>query len=146
MIDKFNIRVYGIWIRDQKILVSNENIDGFKMTKLPGGGLEFGEGPMDCVVREFKEELGVHIAVSALVHTSESFIQSAFKKNEQVIAIHYSVNSDDEIVSLKTEQSTNVGRINHHQFEWINLSVLDLERFTFEMDRLALHKLMRSKK
>ncbi len=29
MVSKFNIRVYGIWQKDDKILVSNEEIKGF---------------------------------------------------------------------------------------------------------------------
>ena len=37
MVSKFNIRVYGIWLKGDKILMSNENIEGFKMLKLPGG-------------------------------------------------------------------------------------------------------------
>lgn len=140
MIDKFNIRVYGIWIRDQKILVSNENIDGFKMTKLPGGGLEFGEGPKDCIIREFKEELDVDITVKQLVHATESFVQSVFRKNEQVLAMHYLVECEDEIASLNTTQTTHVGRQNIHAFEWVSLAGLDLSTFTFEMDQLALHR------
>ena len=38
---KFNVRVYGIWIKSDKILLSHENIDGYAMTKFPGGGLEY---------------------------------------------------------------------------------------------------------
>jgi 8-oxo-dGTP diphosphatase len=140
MIDKFNIRVYGIWLKDNKILVSHENIDGFSMTKLPGGGLEFGEGPVECLIREFKEELDVTIRVKQLLHTSENFVQSVFKKNEQVLAIHYLVESDDEIANLQTTQATNLGRENVHKFEWVELNKLDLDTFTFEMDKLALNR------
>lgn len=138
MIDKFNIRVYGIWVKDHKILVSNENISGFKMTKLPGGGLEFGEGPAECIVREFKEELDVLVVPKKLVYTTEYFIQSAFKKNEQVIAIHYLVESDDKIANLQTTQTTNLGGNNIHHFEWVSLDALRIDKFTFEIDRLAL--------
>ena len=93
--NKFNVRVYGIWIKSDKILLSHENIDGYAMTKFPGGGLEFGEGALDCLKREFMEELGVKISQAKLVHVSEKYIPSAFKKNEQVIAVHYLVDSDD---------------------------------------------------
>ena len=56
---QFNIRVYGILINEQnQVLVSDELIRGNYYTKFPGGGLEFGEGTRDCLVREFKEELG----------------------------------------------------------------------------------------
>lgn len=141
MVSKFNIRVYGVWQKGNKILVSNENIDGFKMLKLPGGGLELGEGPTECVVREFAEELGVNVKIVRLLHTTSSFVQSAFRKNEQVIAIHYVVKCEDEIKSYNTVQTTNVGRQNIHHFEWRELNEELLSQFTFEMDREALKQL-----
>ena len=141
MVNKFNIRVYGIWQKGNKILVSHENIDGFEMLKLPGGGLEFGEGPQDCVVREFAEELGVNVVVQGLLDTTENFVQSAFRKNEQVIAIHYRVRCDEEIKSYNTIQATNVGLQNIHHFEWRELDNELMAQFTFEMDRAALRKL-----
>lgn len=142
MVSKFNIRVYGIWLKGDKILMSNENINGFKMLKLPGGGLEYGEGPVDCVIREFKEELGVSIEVSSLLHTTENFISSAFKKHEQVIAIHYLVTSNDAIASMEITQPTRLGGTNYHMFEWCTLNAELLTKLTFEMDRQALIRLM----
>lgn len=141
MVDKFNIRVYGIWINDKKILLSNEDINGFKMTKLPGGGLEFGEGLRDGLQREFKEELGVDIHIERLVHTTDVFIRSAFRQNEQVIASHYLVSSDALITSYTTQQSTNLGGVNNHRFQWVDWNKDVLEQLTFEMDKLAVEKL-----
>ncbi len=142
MIDKFNIRVYGIWLKDNKILISHENIDGFQMLKLPGGGLEFGETPADCVKREFFEELGVTINARRLLHVTEQFIQSVFKKNEQVIAVHYEVESIDQPQKLEIIQPTNSGRKNAIKFEWRTLNQRLLEDFTFEMDKEAIQKLL----
>ncbi len=143
MDSKFNIRVYGIWLKGDKILISNENIDGFKMLKLPGGGLEYGEGPVDCVIREFKEELGVSIEVNSLLHTTENFIPSAFKKHEQVIAIHYLVTSNDAIASMEITQPTRLGGKNYLMFEWCTLNAELLTKLTFEMDRQALIHLIK---
>ena len=145
MIDKFNIRVYGIWIKNNKILISNENIDGFQMTKLPGGGLEYGEGAIDCLIREFKEELDVQIKVLDLVHTTDQFVQSAFRKNEQVLAMHYFVQSEDEIKTYNTIQTTRVGTENNHQFTWEDFNSALLDQFTFEMDKIALEKLFNTR-
>lgn len=142
MVSKFNIRVYGIWRKDDKILVSNENIDGFKMLKLPGGGLEYGEGPKECLVREFKEELGVEIEIDKLVHTTENFIQSVFRQNEQVVAIHYLVHSHDTIKNMQTTQPTRLGGTNFHKFEWKELHTNLLNELTFEMDKQALAVLL----
>ena len=55
----FIIRVYGIYIDpDKGILVSDELVNGKYITKFPGGGLEFGEGTIDCLKREMVEETG----------------------------------------------------------------------------------------
>jgi len=141
MSGKFNIRVYGIWLKNDQILISNENIDGFEMVKLPGGGLEFGEGTKDCLIREFKEELDVKIEVKKLLHTTDTFIESAFKKNEQIIACHYLVDSSDLIREYAITQSTKVGRQNKISFEWRDLTKALFQEFTFEMDKIALEKL-----
>ena len=56
-VNKFNIRVYGILINEHsQVLVTDELINAKEITKLPGGGLEFGEGTIDCIKREFMEE------------------------------------------------------------------------------------------
>nr|MCU0376467.1 NUDIX domain-containing protein [Chitinophagaceae bacterium] len=61
----FNVRVYGILINEQgELLVADEKIRGGYYTKFPGGGLEFGEGTRDCLVREFQEELGLKVEVT----------------------------------------------------------------------------------
>ena len=61
---RFNIRVYGVLINDQKqVLVADELIRGKNYTKFPGGGLEFGEGTRDCLRREFLEEMNLKVEV-----------------------------------------------------------------------------------
>lgn len=87
----FNVRVYGIWINDDhEILLSDEQIGDFRFTKFPGGGLEFGEGIKDCLIREWKEELDTDIEVLTHVYTTDFFQKSAFD-DSQVISIYYKV-------------------------------------------------------
>lgn len=89
MIDKINIRVYGICIKDKKILALHEEYAGELLTKLPGGGLEYGESTLDCLKREFMEELNLHISIKEHFYTQEEFLVSRFKDNEQLLTIYY---------------------------------------------------------
>ncbi|MBK9515443.1 MAG: NUDIX domain-containing protein [Flavobacteriales bacterium] len=55
----FTIRVYGLLLHAGHVLVSDELIKGRRITKFPGGGLEYGEGLKDCLIREIREEIGI---------------------------------------------------------------------------------------
>ena len=93
MIDKINIRVYAIYINEnQEIMALDEGYAGQKLVKLPGGGLEFGEGTLECLHREFAEELNLKIEVLEHFYTQEEFLVSMFRENEQLLTIYYTVN------------------------------------------------------
>ncbi len=94
----FNIRVYGILINEQKqVLVSDEFIRGNFYTKFCGGGLEKGEGTRDCLKREFMEEMGLNVAVTDHLYTTDFYQQSAFDPAHQIISIYYRVKALEEI-------------------------------------------------
>ena len=85
----FNIRVYGLVINDrEELLVTDEFRAGMKMTKLPGGGLIWGEGIHDCLKREFKEELNCSIDILEHFYTTDFFQISAFNNEHQLISIY----------------------------------------------------------
>jgi 8-oxo-dGTP pyrophosphatase MutT (NUDIX family) len=56
---KYNIRVYALILNgENEVLLSDEYQMDMKMTKFPGGGMEYGEGTIDCLQREAMEEFG----------------------------------------------------------------------------------------
>jgi len=63
----YRVSVKGLCVREGKILLCEDWTAGnlFKGEKaaweLPGGGLDFGEAPHDCIAREVREEMGVEI-------------------------------------------------------------------------------------
>ena len=90
----FTIRVYGICIKriegTRKILVMDEVIKGRRITKFPGGGLEYGESTVDCLIREIREELKVEATDLRHFYTTDLFQQSLFHTAPmQVISIYY---------------------------------------------------------
>lgn len=85
-----NVRVYGLWVVDNQVLLSNEKVNGLEVIKFPGGGLEYGEGTIDCLKREWMEELNINIEVLQHFYTTDFYQPSAFD-NSQVLSIYYLV-------------------------------------------------------
>lgn len=127
---KFNIRVYGILINENnQVLVCDENIKGHLVTKFPGGGLEFGEGTIDCLKREFMEETGNTIEVLSHFYTTDFFQPSAFNTNHQVISIYYLIKPKGEFIINKTDEIL--------LFRWISLNEISENDFTLPIDKIV---------
>ncbi len=90
-IKRFNIRVYILLFDESntRILLSDEIVEGENYTKFPGGGLEYGEGLLDCLHREAREELGQDVEVLHQYYTSEIFQPSKFSPENQIICVYY---------------------------------------------------------
>lgn len=101
----FNVRVYGLLTEPERgVLVTDEWIKGLKVTKFCGGGLEYGEGTIACLKREFLEEMQLPIEVESHFYTTDFFQPSAFHPDHQIISIYYCVKALEEIrVPLHTE-------------------------------------------
>ena len=86
----FTIRVYGLLVHRDHVLVSDELIKGRRITKSPGGGLGYGEGLRDGLVREVHEELRVEALDLVHFYTTDFFQQSAFHDRPmQVVSVYY---------------------------------------------------------
>jgi len=87
----FVIRIYGIIMNEQnEVLLTDEYQLDMKMTKFPGGGLEYGEGTVDCLRREFREECnGQEIENIRHYYTTDFFQQALFFEDHQLISIYY---------------------------------------------------------
>lgn len=87
----FNVRVYGLLLNEQNhILISDEEEYGFQFSKFPGGGLEYGEGLIEGLKREFIEECQTEIEVLDHFYTTDFFIKSVFNES-QVISVYYMI-------------------------------------------------------
>ena len=133
MIDKINIRIYGCAIKDRKLLVLHEEYAGEQLMKLPGGGLELGEGVTDCLKREFDEELNVKIKITEHLYTQEGFLLSKFRKNEQLLTIYYLVEILDETDFLILDPCI-------EKTEWISIEETQ-NPFSLPVDRIVFEKL-----
>lgn len=78
--EKFTIGAFAIIFDDQRRVLLCHRCD-YDLWNLPGGGLEKGESPWDCVVREVKEETGLDVKIEKL-----SGIYSKPKKDDIVFS------------------------------------------------------------
>lgn len=133
----FNVRVYGILIHEGRLLVSDEYIKGMNITKLPGGGLEFGEGAIDCVIREFKEELDIEVEVESHFYTTDFFVNSAFNTNSQVISIYYKVKHPGPFGFKIADKPFEFEKVKEgaQSLRWISLEHVSENDFTFIIDK-----------
>ncbi len=132
----FNVRVYGILTDNGNVLVSDEFIKGKLITKFPGGGLEFGEGTSDCVVREFKEELNLKVEVIRHFYTTDFFVTSAFNTNSQIISIYYLVKALEPMKFKTTHKVFDFEKKEGAQsFRWLKLKEINESNFTFVIDK-----------
>ncbi len=129
MIDKINVRVYATVLKDKKILSLHEEYVGEYLLKFVGGGLEFGESIIECLHREFEEELNLKIKNLEHFYTQEDFLVSKFRDNEQLLTIYYLaeiVDEDDLIIRDSCIEKV----------EWISLET-DENPFPLPVDKIV---------
>lgn len=124
---RFNIRVYGIWLQNERVLVSEEQIKGKSFVKFPGGGLEFGEGIADCLKREWLEELGMEIKILEHFYTTD-FYQPSLFDDSQVVSIYY-------LIEPVHEESYILNRNEHEHSYWLKLEDVSADTFPLPIDK-----------
>ncbi len=143
-IRKFNIRVYGIVMNDrEEVLLTDEFRLGMPMTKFPGGGLEFGEGTIDCLKRECREELNQEIEVIHHFYTTDYF-QPTHLLNEpqQLISIYYLIKLQAPHLVKTAKSADELEAIDGAQlFRWVSVNNLSPDDLTFPIDKKVLELL-----
>ena len=139
-----SLRVYGLLINaDNEILISDEKEYGMLFSKFPGGGLEYGEGTIDGLKREFMEECDAEIEVLSHFYTTDFFLKSAFS-DAQIVSIYYAVknvaplNLNIKQVPFDFDEEGEVLQV----FRWVKINDLKVEDITFPIDKHVV-KLLR---
>jgi len=143
---QFTIRVYFL-LRDESglcLLLSDERIGEGEFTKFPGGGLEWGEGPVECALREAREELGQDIEVTSHFYTTDFFVESQFHPRTQVISIYYNARLIGPQIFQTTERPFGFVNIEGREesFRWVEISKLKDADLDFPIDRVVVRKLL----
>jgi 8-oxo-dGTP diphosphatase len=136
---RFNVRAYFLLFNETNdaVIVSDELIFGNAYTKFPGGGVDFGEGPADTVIREAMEELKQTIEVTDHFYTTDFYVPSFFHPADQIISIYYTARMIgpqqfiDSVVAFDFKQQI----YNEESFRWVKLSNIQEDMFHFAADK-----------
>lgn len=140
----FNVRVYGLLIHDEKVLVADEFFHDTFITKFPGGGLQFGEGTIDCLKRELKEELNLDAHIMDHFYTTDFFLPSAFDSSKQIISIYYLADAGNLSMVKVSPNKPEPGllRNGYCSFRWLPFALLSEDEFTFPADKTVARLLL----
>jgi 8-oxo-dGTP diphosphatase len=142
-IKHFNLRVYALIIQDGHILLSDEYVHNMKMTKFPGGGLYFGEGPADCLKREAMEEFGQDIEIIGHFYTTHFFQNALFYPDQQLISIYYLARfPENPRFKISTRPfDFEILKEESQSFRWVEISQLSENDLSFPIDKFVLNML-----
>ncbi len=142
----FIIRVYGLVLNNKKeVLLTDEYQLGMKMTKFPGGGLHYGEGTIDCLKREFREECnGQELKNIRHFYTTDYYQKALFYENHQLISIYYLADLDVPVTFRISDKPFDFEKLENgnQSFRWLHLEKALPEMVSFPVDKLVLSKLI----
>lgn len=122
----FSYRVAGILIHDGKVLLQRPRFnDGYS---IPGGHISFGETTAETLIREYKEEIGLDIAIERLILVGENFWSWDGKPCHQ-ICLYYLISmpghSQIPLDGIFQARDDMEGELVDLDFCWIPLKELD---------------------
>jgi len=141
---KYVIRVYALILNDKnEVLVSDEYMMDMKMVKFPGGGMEKGEGTLECLQRESMEEFGQELTNISHFYTTDFYQEALFYEDHQLISIYYRAEFNEEIRFQISEKPFDFPELVNgaQSFRWIAPGELKEGELSFPIDRIVLEKL-----
>lgn len=138
----FNVRVYGLLINgNNQILISDEQSGGRSFSKFPGGGLEYGEGLIDALKREFVEECNAEIEVLNHFYTTDFFEKSSFN-DSQILSVYYLVKEIKPLEMAFKTVALDFDEASLQSFRWVSLDELKEDDVTFRTDKTVVNQLL----
>lgn len=113
------------------------------MTKFPGGGMQFGEGSIDCLKRESIEEFGQQLEIIRHFYTTDFFQKAYFYDDRQLISIYYLAYFPEPLKFKISEQEFDFfpDENGKQSFRWIKIDTITPEMFTFPVDKVVAERI-----
>lgn len=117
---KFNCRVVGICVKENKIFLSKMKDD--KYWTFVGGKVAFGEATDAAVLREYKEEVGVNLQIDKLIALIENFFDLQGYSWHQYI-FFYQLRDDNNVLEF-FDGERQIADDGNAIYKWFDLSEL----------------------
>lgn len=128
-------------MENDKLLIVDEHYKQRDITKFTGGGMNAGEGSIECLQREIREEMHMKVGVIEHFYTTDFFQQSAFREDEQILSIYYIIRRrhPEQPINHNWQEMANEHKI---KFRWIATKDLDQNMFTFPIDKKVIEMIV----
>ena len=133
---RFNCRVNGICIKENKIFLSKLKTDEY--WTFVGGKVEFDEATDAAILREYKEEVGVDLQVDKLLALIENFFDLGGDSWHQYI-FFYQLRDDNNVLEF-FEGERQIADNEDGVYKWVDLSELDNMLIKPDCSREVLNK------
>lgn len=141
---QFTIRVYALIISNRdEVLVTDEFQLNMKMTKFPGGGMNFGEGAIDCLKREMLEECNQEIEGIQHFYTTDFYQKALFWEGYQLMSIYYLAKIKAPVRFSISEIPFDFPEMKNgcQSFRWVSPGEINPDDFAFPIDKHVAHLL-----
>ncbi len=138
---KYSIRVYMLILNERKeILISDEYLLDMEMAKFPGGGMEYGEGTVDCLKREAMEEFGQDITNIRHFYTTDYYQKALFFEDHQLLSIYYLADLTEPGKIEVSDKAFDFPELKNgaQSFRWVSLVSMGEEDLKFPIDRKVI--------
>lgn len=117
--NKVRVRVCGLcWHQSRLLMVNHKGLREGDFWAPPGGGLEFGETLEQVLIREFKEETGLNIAIDSFL-----FIHEHIQKPLHAIELFYQVTLLSGELKIGNDPETETKVI--HDVRWMSIKEIE---------------------
>ena len=120
----FRVTIKGLCVKDGKLLmVKQPLITGCIAWELPGGGLDFGETPDECLRREIKEEMKLNLKnVSDKPHYAWTYKYENSRKMDwyYVLVLCYRIEFEDLNSFVSNKESIDIKFFNKEELSSID--------------------------